>query len=122
LDLTLPDSFGLETFFKMQAEAPHLPIVVLTGVNDEELALEAVQRGAQDYLVKGHVNGDLLERALCYAIERKRAEEVLQKAPFAAASPSAAWPAWSKTIGICNDSDFFVELDRTLPPVWQLSG
>jgi signal transduction histidine kinase len=77
LDLTLPDSSGPETLFSVMAGSPHLAIVVLTGMDDERLALEAVQRGAQDYLVKGKVDGELLDRALRYAIERKRAEQTL---------------------------------------------
>lgn len=80
LDLTLPDSHGLNTLWEMQRHAPTSPIVVLTGLDDEELATIALQNGAQDYLVKGQVSGDLLVRSLRYAIERKRAEEALRKA------------------------------------------
>ena len=75
LDLGLPDSQGLETLSKIYAQAPEVPIVVLTGLNDEMLGVQAVNRGAQDYLVKGQVDVNLLVRALRYAIERKRAEE-----------------------------------------------
>ena len=77
-DLGLPDSFGLETFTKVNERAPRVPIVVLSGTDDETLALEAVQHGAQDYLVKANVNSDLLRRALRYAIERKRIQEALR--------------------------------------------
>ena len=62
----------------MHGAAPGLPIVVLTGLNDEALAIQAVQQGAQDYLVKGQVDGNLLSRAMRYALERKRAEESAQ--------------------------------------------
>ena len=75
LDLGLPDSQGLTTFSDMQASAPDLPIVVLSGLEDEALALRAVQDGAQDYLVKGEVDTNMLERTLRYAIERVHAEE-----------------------------------------------
>ncbi len=75
LDLGLPDSQGLETLSKTYAQAPKIPIVVLTGINDELLGTQAVNRGAQDYLMKGQVDGNLLVRALRYAIERKQAEE-----------------------------------------------
>jgi signal transduction histidine kinase len=75
LDLGLPDSQGLETLSKTYAQAPEVPIVVLTGLNDELLGVEAVNRGAQDYLIKGQVDPNLLVRAILYAIERKRAEE-----------------------------------------------
>lgn len=75
LDLSLPDSSGLKTLDHAHAVAPHDAIIVLTGLDDEALALEAVRRGAQDYLVKGQVNSRLLMRALNYAVERKRLEE-----------------------------------------------
>src|SRR5207253_5078393 len=75
LDLSLPDSHGLETLSKMYSEAIGLPILVLTGLDDETLGLEAVQRGAQDYMVKGRIDGRLLVRAIRYAIERKQTEE-----------------------------------------------
>jgi DNA-binding response OmpR family regulator len=73
-DLGLPDSQGLPTFLSLKAQAPKLPIVVLSGLDDEEFAVKAVQEGAQDYLVKSQVNGPLLARALRYAVERKRIE------------------------------------------------
>jgi PAS domain S-box-containing protein len=79
LDLGLPDSQGLETFTQVYAQAQDMPIVVLTGLNDTEQAVEAVRAGAQDYLVKGELSGGLLVRAIHYAIERKRAEEALQE-------------------------------------------
>jgi sigma-B regulation protein RsbU (phosphoserine phosphatase) len=75
LDLGLPDSQGLSTLVKVQAEALTVPVVVLTCLDDEALAVEAVQEGAQDYLVKGQVDSNLLARSIRYAIERKRAEE-----------------------------------------------
>ena len=74
LDLTLPDSTGLDTFFRVRAQAPHIPITVLSGYDDEVVAIRAVREGAQDYLVKGQVDRNLLVRALRYAIERKRSE------------------------------------------------
>ncbi len=75
LDLGLPDSQGLETLSKTYAQAPEVPIVVLTGLDDEMLGVQAVNRGAQDYLVKRQVDANLLVRTIRYAIERKRAEE-----------------------------------------------
>jgi DNA-binding response OmpR family regulator len=60
LDLTLPDSKGLDTLARACAEAPEIPIVVLTGLEHEKTAADAVRDGAQDYLVKGHVDGPLL--------------------------------------------------------------
>jgi len=77
LDLSLPDAHGLEAVAAVQHAAPTLPIVVLSGLRDEALSVEAVRAGAQDYLVKGWGNGDILLRALRYAIERKRTERNL---------------------------------------------
>src|SRR5439155_19771306 len=77
LDLGLPDSEGLATFTRAHAEAPDAPIVVLTGLHDEDLAVKALREGAQDYLVKGQVDGRLLYHAIRYAIERHRVEEAL---------------------------------------------
>ncbi|MBD2664722.1 hybrid sensor histidine kinase/response regulator [Richelia sinica] len=72
LDLTLPDSQGLSSLPLLTNQAPSLPIVVLTNTNDDQLAIEAVRQGAQDYLVKRQVNPDVLVRSLSYAIERKQ--------------------------------------------------
>ncbi len=72
LDLSLPDSQGWDTFVKAQAQAPDVPMVVLTGLDDEAVALQAMQAGAQDYLVKGQMDGSLLSRAVRYAVERHR--------------------------------------------------
>jgi diguanylate cyclase (GGDEF)-like protein len=77
LDLSLPDAYGLPTVKQVQVTSPTIPIVVLSGVNDQTLALQAVQKGAQDYLVKGQGQPELLGRSIRYAIERKRAEERL---------------------------------------------
>lgn len=74
LDLSLSDSRGLETFDKMHATNPAVPVVVLTGFDDEQTGVLAVQRGAQDYLVKKRLDPDRLIRVLRYAIERQRAE------------------------------------------------
>ncbi len=80
LDLGLPDSQGLDTFQQVQRHAPQIPIVVISGLDDEQLAVQAVRQGAQDYLVKGRVNADLLWRSLHYAVERRRLEEALRRA------------------------------------------
>ena len=77
LDLGLPDSQGIDTFNRVKTQAAHLPIVILTGQNDEMLGTRAVGEGAQDYLLKGDVDSNLLARALSYAIERKRTEVLL---------------------------------------------
>jgi len=80
LDLTLPDSQGLESLDSLVKQAPGLPIVVLTNTNDDELAVQAVRHGAQDYLVKRNINQEVLVRSLRYAIQRKQAAEALREA------------------------------------------
>ena len=71
LDLSLPDSQGMETLARAHKASPDTAIIVLTGLDDEEAAIEAVRQGAQDYLVKGRIDGDLLVRAIRHAVERK---------------------------------------------------
>src|SRR5688572_7920058 len=77
LDLSLPDSPMPETFQRVHACAPQVPIIVMSGLDDEKFAIQTVQEGAQDYLVKAYVDTRLLVHAMRYAIERKRAEEAL---------------------------------------------
>jgi two-component system, cell cycle sensor histidine kinase and response regulator CckA len=91
LDLGLPDSRGHDTFVAAQAEASHVPIIVLTGLGDEALALRTVQEGAQDYLVKGQVDARLLERAIRYAVERKKAEQALRLSEMALRQSEASF-------------------------------
>lgn len=78
LDLSLPDSFGLETLYRLQTSSPAVPIIVLTGNEDEQLALAAVKAGAQDYLVKNDLSGGLLVKTMRYARERKHIEASLR--------------------------------------------
>src|SRR5687767_11137408 len=78
LDLSLPDAQGLEIIGRMRSQSPAVPIVVLTGLNDEEAAVKAVEQGAQDYLIKGQADGHLLARSLRYAIQRHQAEQRLK--------------------------------------------
>src|SRR5262245_43921461 len=79
LDLSLPDSLGLETFAKVYAHSPAVPIIVPTGNDDGNLALAAVKSGAQDYLVKARLERELLLRSMHYAIERKRYQVQLER-------------------------------------------
>jgi DNA-binding response OmpR family regulator len=79
LDLALPDSKGQNTFDKAKAQAPTVPIIVLTGLGDEALALKMVQEGAQDYVTKIDLNGSVLSRAIRYAIEREKSEQQIRK-------------------------------------------
>ncbi len=78
LDLSLPDSQGFETFERLLAHGRNVPILVLSGVDDESMALRMVHAGAQDYLVKGKFDGQLLARAMRYAIERSSAQHELE--------------------------------------------
>lgn len=78
-DLGLPDSWGLDTFHKLHIHVPKVPIIVLTGLNDDVTGTKAVREGAQDYLIKGQVDGDILIRAIYYAIERKKSDEALRE-------------------------------------------
>jgi two-component system, cell cycle sensor histidine kinase and response regulator CckA len=80
LDLNLPDSEGLATLRAVLAAAPQMPIVVLTGVADVEVARQALQLGAQDWLLKGHLDADVVQRAIRYAIERKQLTDRLVQA------------------------------------------
>ena len=79
LDLSLPDSHGLETFRRLRERLPAVPIIVLSGLKDQDLAIKAVRLGAQDYLLKDETTSALLGRALRYAMERHRAEEALRE-------------------------------------------
>ena len=79
LDLGLPDSQGLATLAAVRVLAPHTPVVVLSGTDDEQFAVEAVRASAQDYLMKADAQWPSLGRSLCYAIERMRGEEALRE-------------------------------------------
>ena len=101
LDLNLPDSRGLDTVSQAMKQAPLMPIVVLTSVDNEASGIEAVRRGVQDYLVKGEVDGWLLVRTIRYAIERKRAQRELQSSLALAGEaqrallPTRCPPGWA---------------------------
>jgi PAS domain S-box-containing protein/putative nucleotidyltransferase with HDIG domain len=79
LDLGLPDSQGFETFTRFHEEAESFTVIVLSGLNDVDLALHAVRNGAQDYLVKGQITGEVLLRSIHHAIERDEAERLLRE-------------------------------------------
>src|SRR5271170_8103148 len=82
LDLNLPDSRGAETFRRVMEHSPNVPVVILSGQDDEALAMKAVHQGVQDYLIKGNISSKQLERSIHYAVERQallRALEMTQK-------------------------------------------
>jgi PAS domain S-box-containing protein len=96
LDLSLPDSNGIETFEKLQSRFPTIPILVLTATQNESMADQAIRHGAQDYLLKGQLDSALVMRAVRYAIERKRTENALRKSEerfelMARATNDAVW-------------------------------
>jgi PAS domain S-box-containing protein len=134
LDLSLPDAAGIEAVVGIRAAAPSVPVVVLTGIDDEQLALSAMHSGAQDYLVKGDVDSRLLVRSIRYAIERTRTERELGEqrqrlAVLLESIPDRIYfkdregrflqvnPALAKYFGLAqaqeaigkSDSDFFLE-------------
>lgn len=80
LDLSLPDGFGIDNVVRIKDENPDLPIIVLTGTNDEEIALQSLRQGAQDFIVKGTFDGQQIYRSLRHAIERKLSEKQLRNA------------------------------------------
>ncbi len=114
LDLSLPDSRGFDTFLKVRERAGGVPIVLLTGLDDEALAVKAVQEGAQDYLIKGQVNGSLLSRALRYAIERNNLVRELQDALAKVKTLSGMIPicAWCRKIR--NDKGYWDQVEDYL--------
>jgi PAS domain S-box-containing protein len=97
LDLTLPDSSGLETCVRMREAARGVPIIVLTGVDDETTAWEAMHEGIEDYLVKGEIQGSSLARAIRYAVERSRTQQALREseARLKLAQQSAGAGVWT---------------------------
>ena len=79
LDLGLPDAQGLDALHQVLDVAPNLAVLVLTGLSDEFRGIESLSSGAQDYLVKGNIDGEVLHRAIRYAVERKRADESMRR-------------------------------------------
>src|SRR6266498_5023653 len=79
LDLSLPDSSGLDSLFSILHTAEKIPVIILTGFDDTNIALEAIKAGAQDYLIKGEFNKNLLQKTIQYSIERKKQEEKIKE-------------------------------------------
>jgi len=112
LDLSLPDTSGLDTVVTADAAAPDLAIVVLTGLNDEEIAVDAVRRGAQDYLVKGQFEATLLIRSLKYAIERKRLNQELREALATVKQLSGLLPICASCKKIRDDTGYWTQVEE----------
>jgi len=111
LDLGLPESHGFRTLEQVLEAAPNLPIVVFTGLSDEDLGIKAVQKGAQDYLVKGQANLDLLVRSLRYAIERKQMVTELQEALSEVKILKGFLPICSRCKAIRNDQGSWQQIE-----------
>jgi len=121
LDLSLPDSTGLDTVKRTFNQAPTTPIVVLTGLNDESLGLQAVREGAQDYLLKGQTESRLLVRAIQYALERERLQEereqLIQELKEALATVkrlSGLLPICASCKRIRNDRGYWQQIEQYL--------
>jgi two-component system cell cycle sensor histidine kinase/response regulator CckA len=112
LDLSLPDSQGFDTFLKVREQAGAVPIVLLTGLDDEVFAVRAVKEGAQDYLIKGQVDGHLLSRAIRYAIERSKLLRELRDALAKVKTLSGMIPicAWCRKIR--NDKGYWDQVEE----------
>lgn len=120
LDLSLPDSYGLESAQRFIAEAPELPLVVLTGLNDEDTAHAAIQCGAQDYLAKDKMDAALLAKSLTYAIERKQLYEAsrlseLRYRALVDSTTSLVWHADHRGEVSSADNSAWVEFTGQLP-------
>jgi len=111
LDLGLPDSQGLETFYALRKAAPGIPVIVLSGNDDQELAIAAVRDGAQDYLVKGRIDGDLLVRAARYALERERLILELREALAHIKTLSGLLPICSGCKKIRDDKGYWSQVE-----------
>jgi PAS domain S-box-containing protein len=109
VDLGLPDSQGLETFEEVYARTTDLPIIVLSGLADESVAVDAVRAGAQDYLIKAQINADLLTRAIRYAIERNRVDKALRRRNRELALINHATRAFTSTIDLEEVLDTVLE-------------
>lgn len=126
-DMSLPDSQGMDTFRRIHALSRRIPIIVLSGLADEEVALATVQEGAQDYLVKGRFDAELLVRSIRYAIERDRAARALAESEtryrgVSELVPFGTWTA-SPDGAVTYLSDIFLDmigmtLDECLPDGW----
>ena len=116
LDLSLPDAYGMETLLRVQDAAPTLPVVIMTGLNDEDLAVEAVRKGAQDYLAKGDVDSHMLVRAIRHAIERKRIDVQLQHQRQRQAVLHEVNLAITSTLDLHSVLDLFLEKVSQLLP------
>ena len=111
VDLGLPDSQGLPTFQTLRKAAPGIPVIVLSGNDDQELAVAAMRDGAQDYLVKGRISGDLLVRSIRYAVERERLILELREALARIRTLSGLLPICSSCKKIRDDKGYWSQVE-----------
>lgn len=111
LDLSLPDSQGMETFQKVRKLSPYLPVIVLTGLNDETVAMRAIHLGAQDYLPKDQLTGFLLSRAIRHAIERERLVHQLQEALTQVKTLGGLLPICGACKRVRDDSGYWNQIE-----------
>ena len=129
LDLNLPDGSGIESLHKVKGAAPNVPVVILTNMEDQEAAVAMVAEGAQDYVIKRHINSELLRRSIRYAVARQAAEASLREseeryALAVAGARDGIWD-WDLTRGEIHFSSRWFELlqlsgvdERSAPPMW----
>jgi DNA-binding response OmpR family regulator len=111
LDLTLPDARGLQGLREIRVARPDLPVVILSGTSDEDTAVQAVSEGAQDYLVKGRIDPDLLARSLRYAVERQRLLVELRDALARVKTLTGLLPICASCKNIRDDSGYWQAVD-----------
>lgn len=112
LDLNLPDSAGTVTFQAVKESARDTPVIIMTGLNDEEAAIHAVREGAQDYLVKGEVEANLLVRSIRYAIEREKLSSALRQAMDRIKTLSGLLPICAACKNIRDDQGFWHQVEE----------
>ncbi len=112
LDLSLPDCSGINTFVILHTKLPKVPVVVLSDINDETMAIKAMQVGAQDYLVKGELEGKLLVRSIRYAIERQKLLCKLQEANDKVKTLQGILPICADCKKIRDDKGFWNQIEE----------
>lgn len=111
-DLGLPESSGIDTFLKLHAQYPDMPVIVLTGLNDEELAVETVKKGAQDYLVKGRLEHDTLLRSIRHSIERQKLLSQLEAGMKEIKTLKGLIPVCASCGKIRDDKDYWTRWEK----------
>ena len=111
IDLSLPDSFGLDTYVSFHKEHPSIPTIIMTGVKDHDMAFEAVQKGAQDYLFKGEPSSTAIIRTILYAIERQRLMTEIKQASDHIKTLQGMLPICSACKNIRDDEGYWNRIE-----------